>query len=135
MARRIYRQRDGSDHECHGRPGSGPGQGAGRAPRAESRLAALSAKGRGNVAALAALQQNHDDNEETDQDVDGSDEVNHIVWNLSKCVDSVLERCFGAEILDRNFFDPGLQNSWCGRGDLNHSITLIRRNLLILHSA
>jgi len=73
MAGGIDRERDGSDHERDGRPGGGPGQRAGRAPRTERRLAALAAKGRGNIAALAALQQNHNDDEETDQNVHRND--------------------------------------------------------------
>jgi hypothetical protein len=39
-------------------------------------------------------------------------------------------------VLCGEFFSSStLTKSWCGRGDLNYSITLITRNLLILHSA
>jgi hypothetical protein len=69
----IDRQGNRGDHECHGRPGSCLGERAGSAARSESRLAALSAECRGDVAAFAALQKHDDDNEETDQDVNCKD--------------------------------------------------------------
>ena len=69
----VDRQCDGSDHECDSRPRGGFGEGAGRAARTECSLAALSSECRGNIAALAALQQNDNDNEETDQDMNGDD--------------------------------------------------------------
>ncbi len=71
----IDRQRDRRDHERHRRPCGGLGKSAGRAARTERRLAALTAEGRRNVAALAALQQHDDDDEETDQDVNGYDQT------------------------------------------------------------
>jgi hypothetical protein len=40
-------------------------------------LAALPAEGRGNVAAFAALQQHDNNDEETNQDVDSSDQIDH----------------------------------------------------------
>ena len=73
----IDRQRDGSDHERHRGPRRSLGKRAGRPARTERRLAALPAESRGNIAALSALQQNNHNNEETDQDVDGSDQINH----------------------------------------------------------
>jgi len=73
----IDRESDGGDHERHSRPGRGFRQCAGRAARAKCRLAALSAKRRGNVPALAALQQHDNDDEKTDQDVDRRYQVNH----------------------------------------------------------
>src|SRR5215467_4719669 len=76
----IHGQRDGGDHERHGRPRGGLRQGAGCSPWTECGLAALASKGRGDVAALAALQKHDDDDEETDQDVNGGDEVNHSLW-------------------------------------------------------
>jgi hypothetical protein len=68
---------DGSDHECHGGPRRSLGKRAGRTARTEGRLAALPAKSCGNIAALAALQQNNHDDEKTNQDVDSSDQINH----------------------------------------------------------
>src|ERR1700730_17511060 len=75
----VDRQCDGRGHECYCRPGGGPGKCAGGAARPECSLATLSAECRGDIAALAALQQNHNDNEETDQDVNRRDEVNHKI--------------------------------------------------------
>src|SRR5579863_10029302 len=83
----INRQRNRSDHERHRRPGRGLGERTGSAPRTECRLAALPAKRRRNIAALAALQQNHNDDEETDQDMDRSDEVNHKFEFFPRCCD------------------------------------------------
>ena len=77
MSAGIHRQGDGSDHERHRGPRGGPGKGAGRSSRAERGLASLSAESRGNVAALAALQQYDHDDEETDQDVNSGGDVNH----------------------------------------------------------
>lgn len=73
----VYRQCDRSQHERHGRPRGGFGQNAGRAARAERRLAALASKSRRDIAALSTLQQNYNDDEETNQDVDGRNQVNH----------------------------------------------------------
>ena len=106
MPGRVNRQRDGSDHERHGRPGGSPGERAGRAPRAERCLTALSAKGRGNVAALAALQQNHNDDEETDQNVDGSDQVNHkfeVFPNVPTKPAPILGGILDPKLFSRNF--------------------------------
>src|SRR5271170_6245952 len=69
----VHRQRNGGDHEGDRRPRGRPRKSAGRAARTERRLAALPAESRGNVPALAALQQHDDDNEETDQNVDRND--------------------------------------------------------------
>lgn len=77
MSAGIDRQGDGRDHERNCGPGSGSRKGAGRSPRAERGLASLPAESRGNVAALAALQQHDHDDEETNQDVNSGDEVNH----------------------------------------------------------
>ena len=106
MPGRVNRQRDGSDHERHGRPGGSPGERVGRAARTERRLAALSAKGRGNVAALAALQQHHNDDEETDQNVDGSDQVNHkfgIFPNVLTKPAPILGGILDPKLFSRNF--------------------------------
>ena len=73
----VHRQRDGSDHECHSRPRRGFGKGTGRSARAERGLASLSAERSGDIAALAALQQHNHDDEETDQNVNSGDQVNH----------------------------------------------------------
>src|ERR1039458_6019242 len=126
----VHRQRDGSDHERHSRPGGSFGKRAGRAARSERRLAALTAESRGNVAALAALQQNHNDDEEADQDVDRRDEVDH---RFGCCPNAQVMLWFqpqsGGVVVHAD------KKPWCGRGDLNYSITLITRNLLILHPA
>jgi hypothetical protein len=73
----INRQRDGSDHKRYRGPRGSFGKRAGRPARTERRLATLPSKSRGNIAALPALQQNDDNNKEADQDVDGSDQINH----------------------------------------------------------
>src|SRR5258708_39892876 len=75
----VNRQRDRCDHECDRRPCGGFGKCTGRTARAEGGLAALSAECGGDIAALAALQQNHDDDEETNQNVDDGNEIDHIV--------------------------------------------------------
>ena len=69
MSRGINRERNRRQQEQHRRPGRGFRQRAGRAPWTEGRLAALAAECRGNVPALAALQQHHHDDEETNQNV------------------------------------------------------------------
>jgi hypothetical protein len=75
----VNRQRNRREHERYCRPGGGFGERAGRAARTECGLAALSAESSGNVAALAALQQDDNDDEETDKNVDGYDQtVNHV---------------------------------------------------------
>lgn len=73
----INRQGDGRDHESHRRPGRGFGERAGRAAGTERCLATLAAESRGNIATLAALQENNDDDEETNEYVDGRNQVNH----------------------------------------------------------
>jgi hypothetical protein len=40
-------------------------------------LASLSAESGRNVATLTALQENHDDDEEANQNMDGRDQINH----------------------------------------------------------
>ena len=69
----IHRQCDGGDHKRDSGPCSRPGKGTGRAARTESRLAALSAESGGDVAALPALQQNDNDDEEANQNVNRDD--------------------------------------------------------------
>ena len=75
--RGIYREHDGSNHEGHRRPGCGPGERACGPARPEGGLAALAAESGGDVAACAALQQYDHDDKETNQDVNGSNEINH----------------------------------------------------------
>src|SRR5579885_28327 len=70
------RKRDRGDHEQDGRPGSGLGERRRRATGTEGRLAAHASEGGGNVAALAALQQYHHDQEEAHYDVHGVDKAN-----------------------------------------------------------
>ncbi len=72
------------------------------------------------LAALSALQEDHYDDEKADHNVNESDECNHE-FKFFLYADSGLR--------------PGISRFWCGRGDLNYSIPLITRNLLILHPA
>jgi hypothetical protein len=73
----VDRQCDGSDHKGHRRPGSGSRERVRGAARSKRRLTALPAKSRGNIPALAALQQDDHDNKKTNQNVNGSDEIDH----------------------------------------------------------
>ncbi len=75
----INRQSDRSEHEGHRRPSGCFGECAGCSSRSESRLAALSAECCRDVATLAALQQDDNDDEEANQDVDGGDDVDHKI--------------------------------------------------------
>ena len=59
-------------HENDGRPSRRLGQHGGRTARSESRLAALTAEGGSDVAALAALQQYDANQKETNNDVNNS---------------------------------------------------------------
>ena len=77
MSGRIEGQCDRCDHERHRRPCGSAGQGAGGSARAEGGLASLTAERGRNVTALSALQQHNHDDEETDQDVDSGNEVDH----------------------------------------------------------
>jgi len=75
------RERNRSDNEDNRRPGSGLGQNSSRAARAESCLAALTAKGGSDVATLAALQQDDANQEEANNYVNNRDENNHVsLW-------------------------------------------------------
>ena len=89
------RQRDGRHHEQHGRPGRRLAQNGGRPARAECSLAAHAAKSSRDVAALAVLQQNYDDEKEADDNVNSRDQIDHFLLLLTELL------------------------RWCGRGDLN----------------
>jgi len=69
----VHRQCDRRNHEGDSGPRSRAGEGTGRAARTESGLTALPAESRGDVAALSALQQNHNDDEEANQNVNRYD--------------------------------------------------------------
>lgn len=74
----VNGQRDRGNHEGNRRPGGCSGERTGRSPWSESGLAALPAKRGGDIAGIAALQQDNDDDEETNQDVNCNDQtVNH----------------------------------------------------------
>jgi len=73
MPRRVDWEGNRGHQEQYSRPRGRSRKRAGRAPRTERRLAALPAKCRGNVSALAALQQHHYDDEETNKNVNGND--------------------------------------------------------------
>ena len=79
----VNRECDGGNHERHGRPGRSLRKCTGCAARTERRLAALPAKGRGNVSALAALQQHDNDDEEAHPCWSAA--VNQFVPLLSGC--------------------------------------------------
>jgi multidrug resistance protein, MATE family len=74
----IDRQCDRCKHERDSRPSGHLRQNASRTARSKSCLAALPPKCRGNVAAGSTLQQNDNDDEETDQDMDGCDQIDHL---------------------------------------------------------
>ena len=80
-ARGHDRKRDRGNHEDNGRPGRRLGQRGGGARRAEGGLASHAAKCRRNVAALAALQQHDNDQEEANDNVDNGDQYNHAASN------------------------------------------------------
>jgi hypothetical protein len=83
MFRSVYRQGNGCDHESNRRPCRGFGERRGRAARSEGRLAALSTERRGNVATLAALQQNNENNEYTNQNVNRRDQIENHEFSFS----------------------------------------------------
>jgi hypothetical protein len=79
--RRKYRQRNGRDHKDDGGPRRRPGEHGRGGAGSECGLAAHAAEGRGDVAALAALQQHHDDEERTNDDVNGGNQAYHVALN------------------------------------------------------
>src|ERR1035437_5049382 len=76
-ARRKNRKRDRREHEDDRGPGCRPGKDRSCASRAKRRLAALSAKSRGQVAALSALQQNDCNQKKTNDNVNQCDQNGH----------------------------------------------------------
>src|ERR1035441_4368154 len=78
-ARQQDSQRDRDQHEEDRAPGGELGKQVGCAARSERRLRTLTAEGASQVSRLALLQQNHSDEEETDDDVNGNQEIDH--WN------------------------------------------------------
>jgi len=83
MARSENRERDRSHHKYDGRPCGCPRQRRRRAARSEGGLAAHATEGRGNVAALAALQQHYDDEKQTNRDVNDRNQYDHELNNSS----------------------------------------------------
>src|SRR6185437_3171935 len=68
-ARRQHGKRDGGQHKDNRAPGGSFGQHRRGASRSKSGLTAHSAKGGSNIAALSALQQHHNDQEQANDDV------------------------------------------------------------------
>src|ERR1700675_946145 len=120
--RRKNRKRDRRDHENDRGPSRRPGKNRSRAPRTKRCLAALTAESCSQVAALSALQQNDRDQKEADDNVNGCDQI----------CDPHEQNSNGAEAQISTIFSVPESIRWCGRGDLNYSIALITRNLLIL---
>src|SRR5208337_3384342 len=79
--RRVHRKSDGRKHEDDRGPGCGLGQHGGGGARAKSGLAAHAAKGRGNVGALATLQQNYGDEKRTNDDMNNGNQNDHVALN------------------------------------------------------
>ena len=82
MPGRVDRQSNRSHHERHRRPSRRFGERTGGSAGPKRCLTALSSEGGGDVAALAALQQHDHDNEETDHDMDSSDQINQHDFRL-----------------------------------------------------
>ena len=81
MAGGEHRKRDGRDHEHDSRPSGGSREyGCGRAST-EGSLAAHASKGGGDVSTLPALQQHHNDEEQTNKDVNDGKQDNHVILN------------------------------------------------------
>ena len=80
---RKDRQSDRCDHEENSRPGGCLGKSGGCAARTECGLAAHATESSGDIAALAALEQHHDNQKETDQDVHGVDQTNQPAHELT----------------------------------------------------
>jgi len=78
--RREHRQCNRREHEKNSRPSGGLGQDVSSGAGSESGLAAHAAKRSRNVSTLTVLKQHNDDEEGTDQDVDGGDQTNeHVI--------------------------------------------------------
>src|SRR5579884_56167 len=71
------RQTDRGQHENHGAPGSNAGEDVGRSARAKCGLRTLAAKGASKISALALLEQNDDDQKNTDQNMNGENQIKH----------------------------------------------------------
>src|SRR5579862_5055422 len=97
---RLLRHHDGQadrrDHEDDRAPGGGAGEQVGCGSGSESSLRALAAEGSGEIGALALLEQNDGDHEDTNNDVDGDKQINHAVAFLSGILNK-LSDIFGAE--------------------------------------
>ena len=68
---------DGGEHEDDSRPGGHLGQQVGRPAGSERGLRALTAKGAGEISALALLQQNNANQDEANDNVNGTDKPDH----------------------------------------------------------
>ena len=92
------RQGDGGEDEDTSQPGGAFGEEIRGGAGTEGGLRALAAEGRGEVGALALLEQDDDDEQQTNDDVDGGNEDDHGVFRNLKARRWILaERFFGAE--------------------------------------
>ena len=84
---RLFRHQssktDRRDHEDDGAPGSGASEQVSRGAGSERGLRALAAEGPGKVSALALLEQDDGNHEETNEYVDNDQEINHAVAFLA----------------------------------------------------
>src|SRR5215472_6002629 len=100
----VNGKRDRRHHENDGRPGRRFRQCCSGSARSKGSLAAHSAKRRCDIAALAALQEHHNDQKEGNNNVNDGDENNHGKLKITlKCRLGCPLSCV----------------EWCGRGDLN----------------
>ena len=102
-------KRDGGNHKDNSSPDCCLGEYVGSRPRAECSLRTLAAKGACQICAAALLEQDHDDQEEGDNDVNGNDKINH-------------EMAFGGDsghTAAAQLWGFREKIIWCGRGDLN----------------
>ena len=120
MAGGEYRKRDGRDHKHDSCPSGGFREyGCGRAST-EGGLAPHASEGGGNVSTLPALQQHHNDQEQTNDDVNDGNQDNHVVLNprVRRSRKST-RNCAGIGNIVTLYVAYNLGEAWCGRGDLN----------------
>jgi len=104
MARSRNGERNRGHQKDDGRPGGGFGENRRGTAWSEGGLAAHASEGRGDVTALAALQQNHDNQKQTNCDVDDRNQYDH---ELSKSSTGIFRRSvFSLRVFVPRIRDP-----------------------------
>ena len=106
-----YREDDRGKHENDRRPGGCARKNRSGAARSECCLATLSAKSRGQVAALSALQQHNGNQEEANNDVNDGDENGYPHAQYSNRAEARIPQPLNRESMREIIFTPGKGDS------------------------